>query len=96
VLVNFSNTSFANYTIGLPRGGNWSVVFNSDWNGYGSDYGNTFTAGVTAQANPLHGLGFRGTFALGPYSAVILTLNPASGSFVSGEKSDRRDRPSKD
>lgn len=95
VLVNFSNTSFANYTIGLPRAGNWSVVFNSDWNGYGSDYSNTFTAGVTAQANPLHGLGYRGTFALGPYSAVILTLNPASGSFVSGGKSDRRDRPSK-
>lgn len=93
VLVNFSNTSFSNYTIGLPRPGNWSVAFNSDWNGYGSDYNNTFTAGVTAQSNPLHGLNYRGTFALGPYSAVILTLNPASGSVLSSGKTGRTIRP---
>jgi 1,4-alpha-glucan branching enzyme len=76
VIANLSNTTFTNYTIGLPRAGFWHPVFNSDWNGYGSDYLNTFTAGSNADPNPLHGLSHRGTFALGPYSAVILKLNP--------------------
>lgn len=73
VLINFSNTSFANYEIGLPRSGMWNVVFNSDWNGYGSDYLNTFTANAGTNPNPMHGFGQRASFALGPYSAVILT-----------------------
>lgn len=73
VLVNFSNTQFASYEIGLPRPGAWNVVFNSDWNGYGSDYLNTFTANVNTSPNPMHGFGQRASFALGPYSAVILT-----------------------
>lgn len=76
VLVNFSNTQFPAYTVGLPRAGRWEPVFNSDWSGYGSDYLNTFTAPVDAQAIPMHGLGYRGTFALGPYSCVILRLAP--------------------
>lgn len=76
VLVNFSNTQFSGYTVGLPRGGRWEPVFNSDWNGYGSDYLNTFTAPVDAQPVPMHGLSHRGTFALGPYSCVILKLAP--------------------
>jgi len=73
MLINFSNTQFANYEIGLPRSGIWNVVFNSDWNGYGSDYLNTFTANAGTNPNPLHGFGQRASFALGPYSAVILT-----------------------
>jgi 1,4-alpha-glucan branching enzyme len=72
VLMNFSNTSFSNYTIGLPRSGTWTPVFNSDWNGYGSDYLNTFTAPTSTQQGPFDGLPFKGTFALGPYTCVIL------------------------
>ncbi|MFM9872440.1 MAG: alpha amylase C-terminal domain-containing protein, partial [Fimbriimonadaceae bacterium] len=79
VLMNFSNTTFANYTIGLPRTGTWTPIFNSDWNGYGSDYANTFTASTSTQPGPFDGLPFKGTFALGPYTCVILVQNQPSG-----------------
>lgn len=76
VLINFSNTRFNNYTIGLPRGGTWNVVFNSDWNGYSPDFQNTFAADANAVANPMHGLGFRAGFDLGPYTALVLVQRP--------------------
>lgn len=72
VLINFSNTTFSNYRIGLPRTGWWRVVFNSDWNGYGPDYANTFAADVDATAPGMHGLPAQGGFNLGPYTALIL------------------------
>ncbi len=40
VVANFGNTSYDSYTIGFPRNGAWYVRFNSDWNGYGNDFGN--------------------------------------------------------
>lgn len=78
VLMNWSNSTFNNYQIGLPRGGTWNVVFNSDWNGYGADYNNTFTADASAVNVPRDGLGFSAGFNLGPYSAVVLVQRPPS------------------
>lgn len=72
VLMNWSNTAFNNYTIGLPQGGRWKVAFNSDWNGYGSDFDNTFAADINAANTPRDGLNFSGGFNLGRYSALIL------------------------
>lgn len=72
ILMNWSNQSFENYQIGLPAGGQWRVIFNSDWNGYSPDFDNTFTADVIASNTPRDGLNFSGGFRLGRYSAVIL------------------------
>ncbi|MBX3097598.1 MAG: alpha amylase C-terminal domain-containing protein [Fimbriimonadaceae bacterium] len=72
VLLNFSNTAFSNYEIGLPRTGWWRVALNSDWSGYGADYGNTFAADVNASGPGMHGLPAKGGFNLGPYTALIL------------------------
>lgn len=78
VIANFSNTNFNSYSVGLPRPGQWNVVFNSDWNGYSADFGNTFVADSVANGAPMHGLGQSASFALPRYSAVILVQRPSS------------------
>ena len=37
VLLNFGATSFPEYRVQVPADGNWTVRFNSSWQGYGSD-----------------------------------------------------------
>ncbi len=76
VLINFSNTNFSNYNIGMPRSGMWNVIFNSDWNGYSTDFSNTFVADAEANGTPMHGLNQSAGFALPRYSAVILVQRP--------------------
>jgi 1,4-alpha-glucan branching enzyme len=73
VVVNMSSRPLANYQIGFPRTGRWKVRFNSDWNGYSSDFDNTNVFDVDANAGERDGLGANGTVRLGPYSAIILS-----------------------
>ncbi|MBS1705743.1 MAG: alpha amylase C-terminal domain-containing protein [Armatimonadetes bacterium] len=72
VVANFKNATWSNYRVGLPRSGSWSVVFNSDWNGYSSLFGNLYSPNVTAGAPAYDGLGYSATVNLAPYSVVIL------------------------
>ena len=85
VLANFSNTSFPNYRIGLPRSGTWKVRFNSDWNGYSADYGNYAAFDVNADGFGYDGLSFSGNFRLGPYSVVIYSQSPPSRFDLNGD-----------
>jgi 1,4-alpha-glucan branching enzyme len=73
VVANFSNTWFPNYTVGMPRRGYWYLRFNSDWNGYSPDFGNTATFDTSANGGPMDGLGQSASFQLGPYSAVMFS-----------------------
>jgi 1,4-alpha-glucan branching enzyme len=73
VLANFANRSYGAYRIGVPRDGLWRVRFNSDWQGYSADFGNTPTFDAHAEVLPLDGMPFSAAFALGPYSVVILS-----------------------
>lgn len=73
VVANFSGTYFPSYRIGMPRGGMWHVRFNSDWNGYSGDFGNTATLDTDANGGGMDGMGQSASFALGPYSAVIFS-----------------------
>ncbi|MGY1604603.1 1,4-alpha-glucan branching protein GlgB [Geodermatophilus sp. SYSU D00815] len=60
-VANFAGTPHSGYRIGLPRGGRWREVLNSDAEGYGgSGVGNW--GGVEAVEEPWHGQ---------PYSAVV-------------------------
>ncbi len=72
VIANFRNQTWNNYRIGFPRSGNWSVVFNSDWNGYSPLFGNLATPAVIAGAPVQDGMSFSGTVNVAPYSVVIL------------------------
>ena len=72
VIANFKNQTWSGYRVGLPRTGSWRVLFNSDWNGYSSLFGNTAMSNFNADSIAYDGMGFSGTVNLGPYSVVIL------------------------
>lgn len=73
VVMNWANATRTNYQIGIPRAGAWSVALNSDWNGYSSDFGNTFQVGFQASSTPRDGLGYSAGINLGPYSCLVLS-----------------------
>lgn len=76
VVVNFANRGYNSYTLGLPREGTWYVRFNSDWQGYSPDFGNSpgyNTTSGRAIWGDTDGLYFAGNIGIGPYSALILS-----------------------
>src|SRR5262249_49827877 len=73
VVLNFANRGYPSYALGFPRGGLWKVRFNSDWNGYAPDFGNTLGYDTTAAPPGLDGLPCQGNVGFGPYSALILS-----------------------
>jgi 1,4-alpha-glucan branching enzyme len=73
IVANFSNQGFSSYNLGFPRAGTWYVRFNSDWNGYSSDFGNWNSYNTTANPGAKDGMGFNGNVGIGPYSLIILS-----------------------
>ena len=77
VIANLSGTVFnsnSGYEIGLPYGGNWQVLFNSDSTVYSSDFGNVGPVGpVAANATPYAGQPYSAVIPLGDYSVLILS-----------------------
>ena len=68
-VANFAGTPHEGYRIGLPRGGYWREVLNTDAEGYGgSGVGNL--GGVEAVAEPWHGQPFSATVAAPPLGTV--------------------------
>lgn len=85
VLANFSNTSFPNYRIGVPRSGTWKVRFNSDWNGYSADYGNFAAYDVASDPWGYDGMSQSCNFRVGPYSVVVYSQSPPSRYDLNGD-----------
>jgi 1,4-alpha-glucan branching enzyme len=73
VLVNMANRSYGSYAIGFPRDGLWKVRFNSDWNGYSSDFGNCPAYDTNATQPGRDGMPCGASIGIGPYTAVILS-----------------------
>jgi 1,4-alpha-glucan branching enzyme len=73
VALNVANRAHSSYRLGLPRGGVWRVRFNSDWIGYGDDFGDHAGYDTTADGDPADGLPTSGTIGIGPYTAIILS-----------------------
>jgi 1,4-alpha-glucan branching enzyme len=73
VLVNMANRAYPSYLFGVPRGGDWRVRFNSDWDGYDPAFGNYPSLDFTALNAPRDGMPYTGDIAIGPYSVVILS-----------------------
>ena len=70
-VVNFSGAPHHGYRVGLPRGGYWREVLNTDAEAYGgSGIGNL--GGVQAVAEPWHGQPFSATLAAPPLGTVWL------------------------
>ncbi|MET4108235.1 alpha-amylase family glycosyl hydrolase [Hymenobacter sp. UYP22] len=76
VLCNFADRAHPNYTIGLPRSGNWRVRFNSDWEGYDREFGNFESVDSQAEDGVYDDQPFHGTFGLAPYSVLIISQDP--------------------
>ena len=76
VVANLSGTVFngGGYKIGLPHGGTWQVLFNSDSTAYSSDFGNVGPQGpITAVKVPYAGQPYRATIPIGDYSVLVLS-----------------------
>jgi 1,4-alpha-glucan branching enzyme len=73
VVINMANQSYDSYRIGFPRAGVWNVRFNSDWNGYGTDFGNHPSYDTTASQPGTDGMPYSGNVGIGPYTATILS-----------------------
>ena len=73
VVVNFADRTYDNYTIGMPRGGEWFTRFNSDWNGYSAFFDSHPSNNIDAYPGPRDGLGFHANVSIGKYTALILS-----------------------
>ncbi len=73
VVANFANRSYGSYTIGFPRAGSWRVRFNSDWQGYSSDFGGQLGYHTVTSNDPADGMPTRANVGVGPYSVLILS-----------------------
>jgi 1,4-alpha-glucan branching enzyme len=73
VVVNLSNNDMHPLNIGFPRGGKWSVRFNSGASVYDPDFKNGDSFDTTANPGQKDGLNFNGDVGIGPYSVVILS-----------------------
>ncbi|AXA36253.1 MAG: glycosyl hydrolase [Candidatus Hydrogenedentota bacterium] len=73
VVANFANRAYTSYNIGMPRGGTWYVRFNSDWNGYSSDFGNWNSYNTTANSGAKDGMNYNANVGIGPYTVIILS-----------------------
>jgi 1,4-alpha-glucan branching enzyme len=73
VVANFGDRGYTNYSLGFPRGGQWQVRFNSNWNGYDPAFDNWFSYATDANGSGQDGMPFSGSVGLGPYSAIILS-----------------------
>jgi 1,4-alpha-glucan branching enzyme len=73
VVANFANRSYDSYRVGFPRPGNWLVRFNSDWQGYSSDFGNRLGYDTVAGGGSQDGMPFQANVGIGPYSVLILS-----------------------
>ena len=83
IALNFTPMPRHNYQIGLPRGGHWREILNSDAPIYGgSGQGNM--GGVEAAPLPLHGRRWSAAVTLPPLGAVFLVS-------TSGEEAAARD-----
>ena len=71
VLANFSHRPLSAHRLGFPRGGEWKVRFNSDWNGYSPDFGSHPAYDVRAEGGEWDDMPFSAEVGIGPYTAVI-------------------------
>ena len=84
IVLNFTPLPRHNYQIGVPRGGHWAEILNSDATLYGgSGQGNM--GGLDAMPIPLHGRRWSVTLTLPPLGAVFLKSQSDGADVAKGE-----------
>ncbi len=77
IVANFGNRAYDDYSLGFPRAGVWRVRFNSDWQGFGSDFGNHPGYDTMAGSGSQDQMPFQANVGIGPYSVLILSQDNA-------------------
>jgi hypothetical protein len=72
VAMNFSINEKQTYRIGLPRGGQWYMIFNSDSTEYADDY-DDIGSDVFASSFGYDGMAYSGLIDIAPYSVQIFS-----------------------
>ena len=71
--MNFSNTSFEKYEIGIPIAGNFKTLFNSSWEGYDKEDFDTVEDELKISENsPYDNQSHKLTISMAGYGALIL------------------------
>jgi 1,4-alpha-glucan branching enzyme len=73
VLLNFSNSAYDDYVIGMPQEGIWKLRFNSDWEGYDQEFDNFTSTDTQSIKGEYDKLPFNATISIAPYSALIFS-----------------------
>jgi 1,4-alpha-glucan branching enzyme len=68
---NFSNPSYPNYQIGMPRSGMWRLRFNSDSKFYGFDNWPTYDTNASGPA--MNEMRYSANVSLGAYTCLVLS-----------------------
>lgn len=75
VVMNMTNQTVTDYTIGFPAAGLWSLRFDSHAAAYSADYEGQVSVDVTAETGEYDGQPARGKVAIGPYAGLIFSQN---------------------
>jgi 1,4-alpha-glucan branching enzyme len=89
VVASFTHRAIEDgYRIGLPRGGPWTIRFNSDWKGYSPDFHDVSNPDgqVVAEKSPYDGCDYSGIVALPPYGFLVLSQEEAFEESGSNDK----------
>lgn len=79
VVANFSHMAQENYRLGFPSAGQWTLRFNSDWQGYNDDFANHPSTDVNAEPGDQDGLPWHGTLSIAPYTVLIFSQSAPAG-----------------
>ena len=71
VVVNLSNQTLGEYTVGIPGAGRWNLLLNSDATDYSPDFAGTRSDDLEAVAEGYDGQPARGTLSIGPYTVLV-------------------------
>lgn len=72
VVVNLSHKVLEDYRIGVPKPGQWRVLFNADSTAYSPDFADTPCDDAVTSGEPRDGMDQSISVQVGPYSALIL------------------------
>jgi len=89
VVASFTHRSLEEgYRIGFPRGGRWTIRFNSDWKGYSADFNDVTNpeGHVLAEKEALDGCEYSGIVALPSYGLLILSQEESEAEKAPGQE----------
>jgi len=77
VVMNMTNSTVTDYTLGFPAAGLWSLRFDSHAKPYSADYEGQVSTDVVAEPTPYGSQPASAKISLGPYAGLIFSQNPS-------------------